>query len=180
MMQGEYDNIQKWPFAAIISLTMLDQSNGEDPHHISGTFVTYKNQRAFQKPDTAVQQDILYGYAEFAPIDMICNPRYSRDDTVMIKIEIHPSSVRWTLSSLGDIEDQKCFLSIENKGKPEKKNEFLIFLITLQIVPKDPGRLNGLKLRTKNVLVLGIFFGSFHEFGLKPLLQIKQWYLPVL
>ena len=94
MMQGEYDNILKWPFTAIISLTMLDQSNGEDPHHISGTFVTDRNQRAFQKPDTAVQYDTLYGYAEFAPVDMICNPRYSRDDTVMIKIEIHPYSIR--------------------------------------------------------------------------------------
>ena len=72
---------------------MLDQSNGEDPHHISGTFVTDRNQRAFRKPDTAVQYDILYGYAEFAPIDMIFNPRYSRDDTVMIKIEIHPYSI---------------------------------------------------------------------------------------
>ena len=94
MMQGECDNILEWPFTAIISLTMLDQSNGEDPHHISGTFVTDRNQRAFQKPDTAVQYDTLYGYAEFAPIDMICNPRYSRDDTVMIKIEIHPYSIR--------------------------------------------------------------------------------------
>ena len=93
MMKGEYDNILKWPFTAIISLTMLDQSNGEDPHHISGTFVTDKNQRAFQKPDTAVHRDSLYGYAEFAPIDMICNPRYSRDDTVMIKIEIQPYSI---------------------------------------------------------------------------------------
>ena len=94
MMQGEYDNILEWPFTAIISLTMLDQSNREDPHHISGTFVTDKNQRAFQKPDTAVQYDTLYGYAEFAPIDMICNPRYSRDDIVMIKIEIQPYSIR--------------------------------------------------------------------------------------
>ena len=94
LMKGEYDNILKWPFTAIISLTMLDQSNGEDLHHISGTFVTNKNQRTFQKPNTAVQHDILYGYAEFAPIDMICNPRYSRDDIVMIKIEIHPYSIR--------------------------------------------------------------------------------------
>ena len=88
---------------------MLDQSNGEDPHHISGTLVTNKNQSAFQKPNTAVEHDILYGYAEFAPIDMICNPRYSRDDTVMIKIEIHPYSIRWTLSSQRDIEDQMCY-----------------------------------------------------------------------
>jgi len=56
--------------------------------------VINKNLRAYQKPDTAVQFDILYGYAEFAPIDMIYNPRYSRDDTVMIKIEIHPDSIR--------------------------------------------------------------------------------------
>ena len=103
---------------------MLDQSNGEDPHHISGTLVTNKNQSAFQKPNTAVEHDILYGYAEFAPIDMICNPRYSRDDTVMIKIEIHPYSIRWTLSSQGDVDDQKCFPNIENKGQPEKKRIF--------------------------------------------------------
>ena len=138
-MKEEYDNILKWPFTAIISLTMLDQSNGEDPHHISGTFVTDKNQRAFEKPDTSVQYDILYGYAEFAPIDMICNPRYSRDDTVIIKIEIHPYSIRWTLSSQGDIEDQKCFQVLKTKENTPKR-QFLIFLITLKIVPKVSGR----------------------------------------
>ena len=159
---------------------MLDQSNGEDPHHISGTFVTDKNQRAFEKPDTAVQYDILYGYAEFAPIDMICNPRYSRDDTVMIKIEIHPYSIRWTLSSQGDIDDQKCFQVLKTKENTPKR-EFLISLITLKIVPKVSGRLHS-KWRevVKNFLVLGIFFDIFYGFGLQPLLQIKHWHLLVL
>ena len=94
MMEGKYDNILEWPFMAIITLTILDQGSSADSrNHISRTFVTSGNQRAFQKPIATGQSDTLYGYPEFVPIEMVCSPRYSKDDTVFIKIEIRPCGI---------------------------------------------------------------------------------------
>ena len=91
MMQGNYDNILKWPFMAIITLTILDQGSSADScNDISRTFVTSGNQRAFQKPIATGQSDTLYGYPEFVPIEMVRSRRYSKNDTVFIKIEIRP------------------------------------------------------------------------------------------
>lgn len=95
MMPGKYDNILKWPFMAIITLTILDQGSSADScNDISRTFVTSGNQRAFQKPIATGQSDMLYGYPEFVPIEVVCSPRYSKDDTVFIKIEIRPCGIR--------------------------------------------------------------------------------------
>ena len=89
--QGEYDTLLEWPFCGRISLTIKDQST--DVHgfrqDISGTFMANRHQGAFQKPTAAGRYKTLYGYAEFAPITMVCASQYSKDDTVMIQIEIH-------------------------------------------------------------------------------------------
>ena len=92
MMKGEYDTVLEWPFCGRISLTIKDQST--DVHgfrnDISGTFMVNRNLGAFQKPAAADSgYTTLYGYAEFAPVATVCNPKYSKDDTVMVKIEIH-------------------------------------------------------------------------------------------
>ena len=91
MMQGDFDNRLKWPFCGRISLSMLDQSN--DAHSfcndVSGTFMANRDLEAFQKPSATGQNATLYGYEEFAPIDMVCHRQYSKDDAVMINIEIH-------------------------------------------------------------------------------------------
>ena len=73
MMQGDLDNRLEWPFGGQISLSLLDQSN--DAHRfcndVSGTFTANGNLGAFQKPTDAGQNTALYGYEEFAPIDMV-------------------------------------------------------------------------------------------------------------
>ena len=82
--RGEFDNILPWPFMGSFSFTILDQSDVADGfhNHITGTFA-----RAFQKP-IAGENGTLYGFAKFAPIEMVCTQRYSREDSVMIKVEI--------------------------------------------------------------------------------------------
>ena len=91
MMQGDLDNRLEWPFGGQISLSLLDQSN--DAHRfcndVSGTFTANGNLGAFQEPTAAGRYTTLYGYEEFAPIDMVCTPQYSKGDAVMIKIEIN-------------------------------------------------------------------------------------------
>ena len=87
--RGKFDNILSWPFMGSFSFTILDQSDVADGfhNHITGTFATKGNQRTFQKP-FAGENGSLYGFAEFAPIEMVCTQRYSREDSVMIKVEI--------------------------------------------------------------------------------------------
>ena len=87
--RGKFDNILSWPFMGSFSFTILDQSDVADGfhNHITGTFATRGNQRAFQKP-IAGENGTLYGFAKFAPIEMVCTQRYSREDSVMIKVEI--------------------------------------------------------------------------------------------
>ena len=91
MMQGEYDTILEWPFCGRIVLTIKDQSTDVNGlrQDISGTFMAKRNLLAFQKPTATGRYSILYGYAEFAPTDLVCSPQYLQDDIVMIKIEIH-------------------------------------------------------------------------------------------
>ena len=91
MMQGEYDTVLEWPFGGRISLTIMGQSTDVNGcrHDISGTFMAKRDLRAFQKPTAAGPYSTLYGYAEFAPTDLVCSPQYLKDDTVMIQIEIH-------------------------------------------------------------------------------------------
>ena len=90
MMKGDFDNRLRWPFCGRISLSMLDQSN--DAHSfcndVSGTFMANRNFEAFQKPAASGQYTTLYGYEKFAPIDTVCRPQYSKDDAVMININI--------------------------------------------------------------------------------------------
>ena len=89
--QGEYDTILEWPFCGRIVLTIKDQSTDVNAfrHDISGTFMAKRNLGAFQKPTATGRYSNLYGYAEFAPTALVCSPQYLKDDTVMIKIEIH-------------------------------------------------------------------------------------------
>ena len=87
--RGKFDNILSWPFMGSFSFTILDQSDVADGFHdhITGTFATRGNQRAFQKP-IAGENGTVYGFPKFAPIEMVCTQRYSREDSVMIKVEI--------------------------------------------------------------------------------------------
>ena len=91
MMQGEYDTILEWPFCGRIVLTIKDQTGDVNGfrNDISGTFMAKRNVGAFQRPTAAGPYSTLYGYAEFAPTDLVCSPQYLKDDTVMIQIEIH-------------------------------------------------------------------------------------------
>ena len=94
MMQGEYDTILEWPFCGRIVLTIKDQTGDVNGfrHDINGTFMAKRNVGAFQRPTAAGPYSTLYGYAEFAPIALVCSPQYLKDDNVMIKIEIHKNT----------------------------------------------------------------------------------------
>lgn len=87
MMQSDNDDILTWPFAGRITLSILDQSGAEFRNDISGTFLAKPSLAAFQKPAAnRVSQE--YGFEEFAPVGQVCGVRYTKNDTMMLKIEI--------------------------------------------------------------------------------------------
>ena len=90
LMPGEFDDILVWPFTGRISLSVLDVGTRDAAfrNHISGTFLAKPNMVSFQKPGAADVVN-LYGYQDFAPIQLVCSPQYMRDNgTVTVKIEI--------------------------------------------------------------------------------------------
>ncbi|XP_044175461.1 TNF receptor-associated factor 6-like [Acropora millepora] len=88
MMKGDYDSILGWPFTGRITLSILDQSEGtEYRQHISESLIAKPNLLAFQRP-TAPRNYKGYGYVEFAPIEHIHVPRYVKNNTMLIRIQI--------------------------------------------------------------------------------------------
>ena len=86
MMQGDYDNILEWPFSGKkITLSILDQS--ELRCHKSETFFVKAGLVAFQRP-TDRRNYKGYGYVDFAPIDDIREPRYVKNNTMLVGVHI--------------------------------------------------------------------------------------------
>lgn len=92
-MKGEYDNILEWPFKGSITLSILDQS--EDclkRKPLKETLVARSELLAFHRP-TSYRNHKGFGYMEFAPLSVIENGSYIRNDSVYIKVEVksdHP------------------------------------------------------------------------------------------
>lgn len=59
LMRGEYDNLLEWPFAKIVSMSILNQSGGKD---ISETF-TPNDSNSFQRPQR--EMNIATGFPQF-------------------------------------------------------------------------------------------------------------------
>lgn len=88
MMQGEYNNVLEWPFTGRVTLTILDQSESTEPRqHITKSFTGMPNNLAFQKP-MVLCNHIGYGFVEFVQIEQIREPRYIKNDTMLVKVEI--------------------------------------------------------------------------------------------
>ena len=90
LMPGEFDDILVWPFTGRITLSILDVGTRDAafPNHISGTFLAKPNLAPFQKPRAADVVNV-YGYRNFAPVQLVCSPQYMKDNgTIMVKIEI--------------------------------------------------------------------------------------------
>ncbi|KAL9959432.1 hypothetical protein ACROYT_G032756 [Oculina patagonica] len=88
MMESENDDILAWPFAGRITLSILDQSGAEFRDDISGIILAKPSLSAFQKPTASNSHSQGYGFEEFAPIQQVCGVRYTKNDIMMVKIEI--------------------------------------------------------------------------------------------
>ena len=88
LMRGDHDDFLQWPFAKKFKLSILDQSEGEgERHDISQTLVAQPKSRSCQRPE-APHNFYGVGYLKFAPIELICQPQYTKNDTLLVKFEM--------------------------------------------------------------------------------------------
>ncbi|XP_058964589.2 TNF receptor-associated factor 2-like isoform X2 [Pocillopora verrucosa] len=88
LMRGDHDDFLQWPFAKKFRLSILNQSGDEGEHHdISKTLVAEPKWKACQRPE-APHNYYGLGYPKFAPIELICQPQYTKNDTLLVKFEM--------------------------------------------------------------------------------------------
>ncbi|XP_068691439.1 TNF receptor-associated factor 6-like [Montipora foliosa] len=87
-MSGSFDERLQWPFKGRVTLTLLDQSSQSSaPNHITETFkVNDEDLLAFRRP-TVERNHKGYGYVKFAPITVLSDARYVKDDRTLIRAE---------------------------------------------------------------------------------------------
>ena len=83
VMRGEYDALLTWPFRQAVTLKMLDQDKIKD---IVQSFNPEPSSSSFQRPRN--EMNIASGCPQFAPLSILINSAYVKDDTFFLKAEI--------------------------------------------------------------------------------------------
>ena len=88
LMRGEYDALLLWPFKQTVTLMLLDQDKQED---IFQSFRPDPFSSSFQKPTN--EMNVASGCPKFAPLSILENPSFVKDDTIFIKCRIDVSGI---------------------------------------------------------------------------------------
>jgi len=80
LMRGEYDPLLQWPFEHKVNLTIVDQDKKDDITHTIGP--TQHNRPKLNGMDSSS------GFAKFAPLSILDDPRYVKDDVMYIRAAI--------------------------------------------------------------------------------------------
>ena len=88
VMKGEYDALLPWPFRHKVSLVLLDQGHHK---HIVQTFKPTPDLPSFMRPQS--EMNVATGCPQFAPLQVLNDPRYVKDDVMFIKCIVDVSSV---------------------------------------------------------------------------------------
>ena len=84
VMKGEYDALLLWPFKPTVTLMLLDQ---DQDRHISQSFEPVVNSSSFQRPHR--EMNVASGCPMFAPLSVLNNSSYVKDDTMFLKCKIN-------------------------------------------------------------------------------------------
>ena len=80
IMKGDYDSLLSWPFQQRVTIMLLDQY--ESKNIVKG-FRPNPSSSCFQQPKTEMNN--ASGCPKFAPLSVLSNPRYVRNDTLYLK-----------------------------------------------------------------------------------------------
>ena len=85
MMEGEYDDLLRWPFTGTVTLSILDRSDARH-NDISQIVQTNLHSSAFARPREAICHK-GYGFVKFALIEKVFGPQYVKNDKLLLKVE---------------------------------------------------------------------------------------------
>ncbi len=88
LMRGEYDALLPWPFRQAVTLTLMDQNRQRD---IVQSFRPEPTSSSFQRPRT--EMNTASGCPTFAPITVLDNSSYVKDDTMFLKCTINTAGL---------------------------------------------------------------------------------------
>ena len=84
VMRGEYNAQLTWPFRQKVTLILQDQNHQQ---HIAKWFkpdpVEYN--ASFQRPSPHSEMNVAFGCPKFAPLSVLDNPSYVKDDAMILK-----------------------------------------------------------------------------------------------
>ena len=84
VMRGEFDALLMWPFQQKITLTLEDQNHQQ--HNITHCFKQDPTEynASFQRPSQHSEMNVAFGFPKFAPLTVLNNPSYVRDDILRL------------------------------------------------------------------------------------------------
>ena len=88
LMRGEYDALLPWPFRQTISLVLLDQDRQKN---IVQSFRPDPDSSSFQRPVN--EMSVASGCPKFAPLSILDNPSYVKDDTMFLQCRVDCSGL---------------------------------------------------------------------------------------
>ena len=88
LMRGEYDALLTWPFRQTVTLTLLDQDRQKD---IFQSFRPDPSSSSFQRPIN--EMNVASGCPKFAPLSILDNSSYVKDDTIFLKCKVDIAGV---------------------------------------------------------------------------------------
>ena len=91
VMRGEFDSLLQWPFKQTVSLMLLDQDRQRD---IIQSFRPEPSSASFQRP--RMEMNVASGCPNFAPLSVLDNPSYVKEDTMFLKCIIDRSGLENT------------------------------------------------------------------------------------
>ena len=84
VMRGEHDGQLIWPFQQEVTLTLEDQNHQQ--HNIVHCFKPdpAEYNASFQRPSPHSEMNVAFGFPQFAPLTVLDNPLYVKDDVLRL------------------------------------------------------------------------------------------------
>jgi hypothetical protein len=85
VMKGEHDGRLMWPFQQKITLILEDQNHQQHNNNIAHSFKPDPTEynTSFQRPPHS-EMNVAFGFPKFAPLSVLDNPSYVKDDTLRL------------------------------------------------------------------------------------------------
>ena len=99
LMRGEYDALLPWPFKQKVTLMLVDQSDNEQGRHIAKSFQPaavdpmHASFESYLRPSLHTEMNVAIGFPKFAPLSILENPSYVKDDTMVLRCIVDTTGI---------------------------------------------------------------------------------------